>query len=274
VPLVYLNGALVEENEAKISVFDHGLVVGDGVFETVLLHGGTPFALRRHLERLERSAAGLGIGPVDAAELSSAVDAVVSSVAFEAGRIRITLTAGRGPLGSGRLPGPPTVIVACSPVDHDDLPSRVQVVPWPRNERGALAGLKTTSYAENALALAEAARRDADEAIFANTAGMLCEGTGSNIFVVHHGELLTPTLSSGCLAGVTRALVLQYFGGREEDLEVAELTTERVSEAFLTSTIRGIQPISAINGRQLGFPGPHTTKAAQRYAELLLQGVP
>ena len=105
-------------------------------------------------------------------------------------------------------------------------------VPWPRNERGALAGLKTTSYAENVVALAEARRRGGTEAIFANLAGHLCEGTGSNVFYVVDGELRTPTLASGCLAGVTRALVLEWCGGVEVD-----------------------EPIEVVERRQRGLPG-------------------
>ena len=92
------------------------------------------------------------------------------------------------------------------------------VVPWPRNELGALSGLKTTSYAENVRALAYAAERGGSEAIFANTAANLCEGTGTNIFVVAGGRLITPPLSAGCLAGVTRALVLEWVGAAEEDM--------------------------------------------------------
>src|SRR5580692_8910025 len=104
-PRVYVNGALVDESKATISVFDHGLVVGDGIFETILLHRGRPFALTRHLDRLERSAAGLGITAPERAEITEAIDQVVASMAFDLGRIRVTVTAGHGPLGSGRLPG-------------------------------------------------------------------------------------------------------------------------------------------------------------------------
>ncbi len=270
VPDVYVNGALLAEDEARISVFDHGLVVGDGVFETVLLHGGAPFALSRHLDRLERSASGLGIGAIDRAEIAGAITAVVATADFALGRIRITVTAGRGPLGSGRLGGPQSVVVAVSEVEVAEAHlARVVVVPWTRNEHGALSGLKTTSYAENALALAYAEARGGDEAIFANTAGDLCEGTGSNIFVVHAGELLTPPLSSGCLAGVTRALVLERIGGGEAVLPLDVLNSPNVTEAFLTSTIRGVQPIEQIGKRTLSAPGAISEQAMHRYAELL-----
>ena len=120
-------------------------------------------------------------------------------------------------------------------------------MPWPRNERGALAGLKTTSYAENVIALARAAEHGATEAIFPNTAGNLCEGTGTNVFYVVDGELRTPTLDAGCLAGVTRALILEWFGGREVDEPVEVL--ERASEIFLASTTRDVQGVHTCDGR-------------------------
>ena len=132
-------------------------------------------------------------------------------------------------------------------------------VPWPRNERGALAGLKTTSYAENVVALAEARRRGATEAIFANLAGHLCEGTGSNVFYVVDGELRTPTLASGCLAGVTRGLVLEWVGGREVDEPIE--VVDRASEVFLASTTRDVQGVTRWDERDLPAPGPVTADA-------------
>ena len=138
-------------------------------------------------------------------------------------------------------------------------------VPWPRNERGALAGLKTTSYAENVVALADAQARGASEAIFANLAGHLCEGTGSNVFYVVDGELRTPTLASGCLAGVTRALVLEWYGGREVDEPIE--VVERASEVFLVSTTRDVQAVSRWDDRELPAPGPVTAEVRDAVAE-------
>jgi branched-chain amino acid aminotransferase len=268
--LVYVNGKLVAEQDAVVSAFDHGLVVGDGVFETVLLDAGRPFALRRHLERLERSASGLGIEIPRPAEIRSAVADVVRASGYERGRIRITVTAGNGPLGSARLASSPTLVVAIAPEAGSGTCSSVVVVPWRRNERGALAGLKTTSYGENVVALAYAHDRGADEAIFANTRDELCEGTGSNVFLVRDGRLVTPPLTSGCLAGITRALVLEHVGAVEEDLDLADLDPSHIEEAFLTSSIRGIQPIAAIDGAHLAeCPGPVTQKTIALYRDLL-----
>ena len=269
-PLVYVNGALVTKANATVSVFDHGLVVGDGVFETILLYDGQPFAMARHLARLERSTRGLGIVPVPSEDVARAVAAVVDTAEFAVGRIRITISSGAGPLGSGRGTDPPTLIVAADPFDPFDEPASVAVMPWPRNEHGALAGLKTTSYAENALALERAHTTGADEAIFGNTAGQLCEGTGSNVFVVVGGELLTPPPSSGLLEGVTRALVLEKHGGAERDYPLAAFARGEFDEAFLTSTLRGVQPIARIGDRKVAtVGGPETAKASDVYAALL-----
>jgi branched-chain amino acid aminotransferase len=138
-------------------------------------------------------------------------------------------------------------------------------VPWPRNERGALAGLKTTSYAENVVALAHAHARGAHEAVFANLAGHLCEGTGSNVFYVVDGELRTPPLSSGCLAGISRELLLEWRAAREvaEDLGVLA----EADEVFLVSTTRDIQPVARYDGRVLAAPGPVTRECQAVWAE-------
>ena len=145
----------------------------------------------------------------------------------------------------------------------------MQTVPWPRNEHGALAGLKTISYAENAIGLSYATARQADEAIFANTAGYLCEGSGSNVFVVLNGELCTPPRTAGCLAGITRGLVIELFPVSERNIAASDFHPSVVSEAFLTSAIRGVQPISTINNIPFDVaPGPQTTTVMERYNAL------
>ena len=142
----------------------------------------------------------------------------------------------------------------------------VCTVPWPRNERGALAGLKTTSYGENVRALAQARRQECSEAVFANLQGRLCEGTGTNVFYVVDGELRTPSLASGCLAGITRGLILDWYGAQEID-EPIEVVAERASEIFLSSTTRDVQAIHAWNGRELTAPGPVTTEVGKAWHE-------
>lgn len=265
---VWVNGALVPEADATVSVFDHGLTVGDGVFETLKAYGGRPFAVRRHLERLAASAAGLGLVAPPPEVLRVAMEEVAEANGLNDGVLRITFTGGRGPLGSARGDSGPTAIVASAPLAPWPASTGVAVVPWPKNERSAVAGLKTTSYAENVVALAWAHDHDAGEALFLNLVGNVCEGTGSNIFVGLDGRLVTPPLSAGCLAGVTRALLIESCAVTEYDLTLADLA--RATEAFLTSTTREVQPISAIDGRPLpAVPGPLTEKAAEAFAALV-----
>ncbi|MBO2450856.1 aminodeoxychorismate lyase [Actinomadura barringtoniae] len=263
---IWINGELHDPENAKVSVFDHGILVGDGVFETVKATGGEPFALTRHLKRLADSAAGLGLPAPDQDALAQGtLEVLAASPKLPLARIRITYTSGPGPLGSDRGTQGTTVTIIVSEQKPFPATGDVTVVPWPRNERGALTGLKTISYADNALALAYAKERGGGEAIFGNLAGNLCEGTGSNIFVVKGGRLITPTLSSGCLAGITRALVLEWCGGDEEDLPLEEVY--QAEEAFLVSTTRDVQPIRAIDDTVLPVaPGPITTKAMEVFA--------
>jgi branched-chain amino acid aminotransferase len=183
------------------------------------------------------------------------------------GRLRMTVTGGPGPLGSARGADGPTIVLATGPAGTWPPAADVVVVPWPRNERSPVAGLKTTSYAENVVALAHAVEQGAGEALFANLAGNLCEGTGSNIFVAIGGRLVTPPLSSGCLAGITRELVLEVTDAVVEDVPMAALET--VDEAFLTSSTRDVQPIATIDGRALPqVPGPLTQQAMDAFQEL------
>ena len=262
----WLNGQLLDDPAgATLSVTDHGFTVGDGVFESIKTLHGEPFALTRHVTRLARSATGLGLEAPDEAEVRRGVAEVLAGTSDPLGRLRITYTAGQAPMGSGRGDGPATLVVAYSALQPMGASTAVSTVPWPRNERGATAGLKTTSYAENVIALAHASERGATEAIFANTAGNLCEGTGSNVFYVVDGELRTPTLGSGCLAGVTRALVLEWCGGVEIDEPMDEVAL-RMSEAFLVSTTRDVQAISRWDDRELPAPGPVTEECARTWA--------
>lgn len=263
---VWINGTLVPDDEARVSVFDHGLVVGDGVFETVKVTQGVPFALSRHLARLARSAAGLGLAEPDLDQIRAGAQAVIEAAGRpELARMRITVTGGIAPLGSERGGSPLTSIVALGEMKAAAPSCDVTTVPWPRNERGALSGLKTTSYGENVRALAYAAERGGSEAIFANIAGNLCEGTGTNVFLVSGGRLLTPPLSAGCLAGVTRALVIEWAGAAEEDLPLSALAG--AEEAFLSGTTRDVQPIRSVDGKALpAAPGPVTRKAAEVFA--------
>lgn len=263
---IWLDGRLQDSESARVSVFDHGLTVGDGVFETVKADSGRPFALTRHLERLTRSARGLGLPDPDLDEVRRACTAVLEANPMPLGRLRLTYTGGYGPLGSDRGDRGPTLVAALGETTRRPDSTAVVTVPWTRNERGALTGLKTTSYAENVVALARAREQGASEALFANTVGRLCEGTGSNVFVVLDGEIHTPPLSSGCLDGITRALVIAWTGAKETDLPLDVL--EQAEEVFLTSTLRDVQAVHRVDDRDLaGAPGPVTAKAMRIFDE-------
>ncbi|QWC85298.1 aminotransferase class IV [Nocardioidaceae bacterium] len=255
----WLDGELHDDASlARVSLLDHGLTVGDGIFESVAVYDGSPFALSEHLDRLLRSAAAMEMPTPDTSLLREAIDALLAREAATEGttplaRLRLTYTAGEAPMGSDRGDGPPTYAVVHGPVAPQPAAAPVVTVPWRRNEQGALAGVKSTSYAENVLALRRARQAGAAEAVFGNTAGLLCEGTGSNVFYVVDGEIRTPTLVSGCLAGVTRALALTWL--REDGaVPVVEVDAplevlHEADEVFLTSTFRDVQAVTAVDGR-------------------------
>ena len=273
--VIWADGRLHAPTDRILTGVDHGVTVGDGVFETCAVYGGRAFALTRHLRRLARSATGLGLPVPDEDAVREAVAAVLAA-APDAGRLRLTYTGGPGPLGSHR-DGPdaqrPTLVALAGPATRAAT-SRVVRVPWVRNERSAVAGLKTTSYAENVVALAEAHRRGADEAVLANTVGLLCEGTGSNVVVERDGELVTPPLSSGCLAGITRELLLEWAG--EAGLPVreaidGELRYEVLDDVLagrahltLTGSIRNVSPVVALDERDV-TAGPLSLAAADLF---------
>jgi len=263
--LVWINGELKPLAQASVSVADHGLVVGDAAFETLQIVQGVPFAITRHIRRLHRTLAALGIGPPDDDVLRGALTDVVAANGLIAGRVRLTVTAGLGPLGSGKADGPTTVVAAVAPPSAGPAPQAV-TVPWTRNEMGATSGLKTTSYAENVRALRYAHDQGAGEALFANTRGDLCEGTGTNVFVVLDGTVHTPPLASGCLAGVTRELVLEVADVVETALPLEVLET--AEEVFLTSSLRDVQGISRVDRRDLVAPGPLTADLAAGFLAL------
>lgn len=272
----WLNGRLLQSpDELAISPLDHGVIVGDGVFETIQISRDQPFALTRHLDRLVRSAEGLGIGKPDVGAICEGVAATMDGQDIDFGRIRVTVTSGIGPLGSPRGDAGLTQLVISEPCARPPAVSSIVTVPWPRNERGALSGLKTTSYAENALMVEHALARGASEAVLANTAGMLCEGTGSNIMYVVGERLITPTLAAGPLAGVTRALVLEWCAGEldvvEQDAPIDVLQT--TDEIMLVGTTRDVQAISRVDQRELPAPGPITAQVQAIWAREVAKGI-
>jgi branched-chain amino acid aminotransferase len=246
----WVNDELVSIADAKISVLDHGFTVADGVFETLLVTDGEVFAIDRHMTRLAKSAAGLGIAPPDFSQISEGISQVLTkNPKIDFGRIRVTLTSGSGPLGSDRTTSEPTLVISIAEQATWPESTAILLVPWTRNENSPLAGLKTTSYAENVFALAAAKERGFSEAIYCDTSGRLCEGTGSNIFFIKDQTILTPSVESGLLRGITRDLVIESardagFSVIERDVDPLELW--QAEEVFITSSTRDIHPVTAL----------------------------
>lgn len=266
--VVWADGALRGPGEPIVLASDHGLTVGDGVFETLGLRGGQPFALTRHLMRLQYSAERLGLPALDLQYIRRGVSEVIAAKPQEVVRVRITVTSGSGPMGTARGDGKPTVIVMGGPGIKPRACVAVRA-PWKRNERSPLAGVKSTSAGENVVIAQFAHDKDADEALIANTHGHLCEGTGTNVFIERRGEVLTPPLASGCLPGITRGLVLEW-GARsglpvrvaapgELAMAVLDDVVAGTAHASVTSTTRGVQAISRLDGVDVE-PGPLLTR--------------
>ena len=264
----WVNGNLVDPLEASISAVDHAIVVGDGVFETLKVTKGIPFAVSRHIKRLSFSSQGLGIPLPNEDLVRKAIDELLEKDPA-AERLRITWSSGPGPLSSSSGDGGGTLSVASSPGTNWPASEKVQLSEWTRNENGALTGLKTTSYAENVKALHSAHEAGCSEAVFLNTSGWVCEGTGTNIFFVINGNLVTPDLSSGCLAGITRELVIEITEVEEREISLSEAS--EASEAFLTSSTRDISPISSLGEIVLPeVPGPVTVQVSEKFADLVV----
>jgi branched-chain amino acid aminotransferase len=261
---VWMDGRVMDASHATVAALDHGLTVGDGVFETVKVTHGRPFAISRHLRRLAASAQVLELDCPPADRILAGIGQLLSAgPSRPLARLRITVTGGAGPLGSARGTTAPTLILALAPASP--WPDQIEVVtlPWPRNERSAVAGAKTTSYAENVVALNAAHRHGAHEALLPNTAGWLCEGTGSNVLVVRDGRLATPPLSSGCLAGITRELFLEWAAAEGLPVEERNLAIDALADAddvLLTSTTRDVQQVEVVDGRKV--PGSQLGRVA------------
>lgn len=270
----WVDGDFVADGALALRPDDHGLV-GDGAFEAIKVRNGRPFALTRHLRRLEHSAGALGLS-VDRSVIEGGIAAILGHEITK-GRscwLRVTLTGGSAPMGTGGMGATPTVVLALAPMAPWPPTCDVAITPWSRNEHGPTTGLKTISYADNVIALRWAHQRNADEGLLTNTTGALCEGTGSNLFAVVRDQLVTPPLSAGCLAGITRELLLEELNEAiEADISPSELRS--ASEAFLTSTSRDVHPIATVDGVALAdAPGPVTTRVAEVFARIAVSDDP
>lgn len=255
--VVWCNGEF-REGPLAIAPGDRGLTHGLGVFETLLAVDGEVRALELHLERMRHGAGVLGLDAawVDEEGLGPAIVGLLERCGLGVGRarVRISLSAGSGELRA-LAPGADALLwISASRVADPPESMKLVTASFPRNEASPLAGIKAFAYAENLLALDEARRAGADEALFYNTRGELCEATTSNVFLFNGEKVLTPPLSSSCLPGTMRRRVLEFCrssGIPVEEVTLTEVDLAQASHAFITSAIRGVVPVAEIDGRLL-----------------------
>lgn len=280
---IFLDGALVEAADAKISVFDHGLLYGDGIFEGIRLYGGNVFRLEQHLERLEYSAKAILLKmPWTRAQISDWTCETCRVNGLTDGYIRLLVTRGPGSLGlsPNSCPKPSIVIIADKiqlyPPELYAKGMPVITVPTRRINPAALSpSIKSLNYLNNILAKMEAGNVGFQEAFMLNDQGYVSECTGDNAFVIHKDQLFTPTISSGALKGITREVVLDIAG--ELGLPVKEVNMTRydiwvADECFLSGTAAEIIPVTAVDGRVIGtgLPGPWTAKFMEAFKKSVL----
>jgi branched-chain amino acid aminotransferase len=265
-PAIWMNGRITDPAEARVSIFDHGLLYGDGVFEGIRFYAGRCFRLEAHLARLERSAAAIELClPYSRNALRAAIDAVIARAGAPDGYLRLLVTRGEGDLGlDPRSCKRPTTIVAAAPLRvFEDAGAGVAVIVATTRQAPADVldpRIKSLNYLNRLLARLEAVRAGADEAFMLNARGHLAEGTTDNVFVVREGALLTPPASDGALEGITRDAVLAL--ARELDIPAREASIgiydlRAAEEAFLVGTGAGLVAIQRIDGRAVpACPGP------------------
>ena len=283
--LVWIDGAICDAADARVSVFDRGFLYGDSVYEVTRAHHGLAFALEEHLERLERSAAGILLHPPSRDEVRAAVEATIEASALDDAYVRIVVTRGEGEIAlDPALAGAPRLVVIVRP-PHPPAPEayrdgvEVAIVGRTRFAAGAPTSsvdpqVKSGNYLGSVLAVAEARKRNAYEAILCDNVGRLTEGSSSNFFIVKGGWVTTPPLSLGLLEGITRRKTMQLcrqagIGIAEQPLWPIDLTS--ADEAFLTSSVRGLLPIVRVDGLVLGTgkPGPITERLMRDYDALV-----
>ncbi|MDA7916637.1 branched-chain-amino-acid transaminase [Opitutaceae bacterium] len=266
---VYLDGQLVEKADAKISVFDHGLLYGDGIFEGIRIYDHNIFRLEEHLERFEFSAKALMLDmPWSRQEISDAVCDTCRANGLKDGYIRLIATRGEGDLGLSpwNCPKPSLIVIADTialyPPEHYEKGLKIVTVPTRRMNPAALSpAIKSLNYLNNIMAKMEARQFGALEAIMLNDQGLVAECTGDNVFIVHRGEILTPSAQQGALKGITRDSIFDIAKGLGLKISEHELTRYDIwnaEEVFLTGTGAEVIPVVALDGRQIadGIPGP------------------
>jgi len=279
---VYVDGKFYSTADAKISVFDHGLLYGDGVFEGICIYGGKVFRLDEHLKRMYESAKTIGLRiPLTVEQFKSAVVEVVRRNRLKEGYVRPVVTRGVGKLGlDPKNCQKPSVIIIPQNAENYPLltagrkPARAIVSSIRRTPSYCLpASAKTLNYLNNILAKQQATYAGVDEAIILDWRGFVSEGTGDNLFIVRHGILLTPPLHASVLGGITRQVVQEAAKAMDIGLEERELTIHdlyNADEAFFASTSLEIQPCVEIDGRAVGdgTEGPMTKRIHEKFNEI------
>ena len=278
---VYIDGKYYDEQAAKISVFDHGLLYGDGIFEGIRAYNGRVFRLKEHIDRLFFSAKAILLDlPLSHAEFMAATVETCRRNKIRDGYIRLVVTRGIGTLGlnPNRCKHPSVIIIADKiqlyPQELYAKGMDIITVPTVRNLHSALnPAIKSLNYLNNILAKIEANNAGCEEAILLNAEGFVSECTGDNLFIIREGQLLTPPLSAGALYGVTRRVVLDI--AVESGLTVSEPNLTRydvfnAEECFVTGTGAEIMPVVKVDGRVIGEgkPGPITTRLVAQYHAL------
>lgn len=277
---VYIDGQFFDEADAKISVFDHGLLYGDGVFEGIRMYHNRVFKLKEHIERLYWSAKAILLDiPMAPADLARACVETCRANGLRDGYIRLVVTRGRGTLGLDprRCPKASIIIIASTiqlyPPEYYEKGLTLVTVPTTRNLANAVnPAIKSLNYLNNILARIEANNAGVEEAIMLNTEGFVAECTGDNVFIVQKGKLYTPPLSAGALYGITRNTVLD--AARELGIPTAEPNLTRydiyvAEEMFLTGTAAEMVPVVKVDGRVIGNgkPGPVSAKLLAAFRE-------
>ena len=258
-PCVWCDGKWIDDGVLSIAADDRGLLHGLGAFETMLAVDGEIRHAGKHLSRLRKSVDLLGLPSLENINLGNVVAELCAKNHCDNGRarIRLTLTAGEGTLRSLQPGATARIIISALPCAPQIDSLRAITLPWLRNDRSPLAGLKTTSYAENLVALDWARQRGAAEGVFFNTSGHLCEGTTSNVFLVIAGSLFTPPLSSGCLPGVMREVLIEAAPKHGIPLREQDISREFFAQAeamLFTSATRGVVSASACDGKNFTMP--------------------
>jgi branched-chain amino acid aminotransferase len=278
---VYIDGKFYDERDAKVSVFDHGLLYGDGIFEGIRVYNGRVFRLKEHIDRLFCSARGILLTiPMSPAQISRATIESCRKNKLRDGYIRLVVTRGIGTLGlnPNRCKRPSVIIIAgriqLYPPELYARGMEIVTVPTVRSLHSALnPAIKSLNYLNNILAKIEANQAGCEEAIMLNAQGFVSECTGDNIFIVKGGRLLTPPLSAGALYGITRAVVMELAEALGVPVDEPNLTRYdmfNADECFLTGTGAEIVPVVKIDGRVIGTgkPGALTRKLVAKYHSL------